>query len=150
MSRRKTDMFTILCVALLAVSLPVLAQESAQQTSASPTTTATAKWEKVADGIWAVKIPRFPEDKKEDVKPEFAVLRLSEARYDEFQKNHVEFLNKHKIFSKAVNKQEVCSAAKPQKEKSEVQFWYTMFAHWPNSTAACQAYPGWSEPASSQ
>ena len=108
-------------------------------------------WKKVADGIWEAEVPGFSEDRKEDVKPEFAVLRLSEAQYDEFEKDHVGFLNRHKIFARPVNKQEVCSAAKPQKEKpEEAGFWYLVFTHWPSSTAACQAYPGWSEPESSR
>jgi hypothetical protein len=108
-------------------------------------------WKKVADGIWEAEVPRFPEDKKEQVKPEFAVLRLSEAQYGEFEKDRVGFLNRHKIFARPVNKQEVCSAAKPQKEKPEdAGFWYLVLTHWPSSTAACQAYPGWSEPESSR
>ena len=108
-------------------------------------------WKKLADGIWAVKVPKFPQDKKERVKPEFAVLRLGEARYDEFQKDRRGFLNKYKVFSRPVNKQEVCSAARPQKEKPEESgYWYLILTHWPSSTAACQAYPGWSEPENSR
>jgi hypothetical protein len=113
--------------------------------------TQSGAWKKVADGIWAVKVPKFPVDKKERVKPEFAVLRLSETRYDEFQRQRVDFLNKYKIFSRPVNKQEACSAAKPQKEKTEAAvYWYLIVTHWPSSTAACQAYAGWSEPESSR
>lgn len=148
MSPCKTAILAAICLALLVARLPVFAQDA--QPAAAPTTAATTQagaWGEVADGIWAVKVPRFPEDKKEKVKPEFAVLRLSEARYDEFQKEHVGFLNKYKIFSRPVNKQEVGSAAKPQKEKAEeAAYWYLICAHWPTSTVACQAYPGWSEP----
>ena len=108
-------------------------------------------WKKVADGIWEAEVQGFAEDRKEHVKPEFAVLRLSEAQYDAFAKDRVGFLNQHKIFARPVNKQEVCSAAKPQQEKpEEAGFWYLVLAHWPSSTAACQAYPGWSEPQSSR
>jgi hypothetical protein len=113
--------------------------------------TDSGPWKKVGDGVWAVKVPKFPQDKKERVRPEFAVLRLSEARYAEFQKDRVGFLNKYKIFSRPVNKQEDCSAARPQKEKPEgAGYWYLIVAHWPTSTTACQAYPGWSEPESSR
>lgn len=102
-------------------------------------------WKKVAEGIWEAEVPRFPHDKKEKAKPEFAILRLSDARYEEFKKNRKDFLNDYKIFRKKVRTQESCTEAKTPGGK--VNHWYIVFRHYPTSAAFCHVYPGGSEPA---
>jgi hypothetical protein len=129
-----------LLVISIVISTPGFAQEAAQKPAAS------AKeihiWSKVVDGIWVAKVPRFSD--KEELKPEFAVFRLSAARYEEFEKNPKDFLNDHKTFSRPVNKVETCQT--PLKPDPKVDYWYVVVPHWPGSTALCQAYPGGTEP----
>jgi hypothetical protein len=137
MRRIKTNVVSVLL--LLVMSMPAFAQDSALEQKSG------GIWKKIADGVWVAKVPRFS-DHEEEVKPEFAVLRLTAARYAEFQKDPKGFLNKYKIFDKDVRDLEACPAAKPKTEEPKVAYWYTMKAHWPGSSAACQAYPGWSEP----
>ena len=139
MRRIKTEFVSATCLLLLVMSMPAFAQESAQEQKPG------GIWKNVADGVWAAKVPRFV-DQEEEVKPEFAVLRLTAARYAEFQKDPKGFVNKHKIFAKDVRDLEACPAARPTTEEAKVAYWYVMQSHWPGSSAACQAYPGWSEP----
>lgn len=142
MGRIKTEIVSVTCLLLLVMSMAAFAPESAQEKSGI--------WKKVADGVWAANVPRFPDAAEEAVKPEFAVLRLTAARYTEFQKNPKGFLNMYKIFEKDVLKLEACPAAKPKTtEEPKVTYYYAVPTHWPGSTAACQAYTGWSEPKSS-
>ena len=105
-------------------------------------------WDRVATGIWETYVSRFPSDKDEEVKPEFAVLRLSAERYEEFQRDRKEFFNRYRIFDKDIRKQEVFSAAKPQNQEVNLPYWYLLAIHWPSSTLACHAYAEWGEPAS--
>jgi len=148
MGRVKSEIVSVICLSLLAMSVPVGAQEAAQEKKPAPVTTSVSHgiWKKVADGVWKAKVPRFPDDKKEEFKPEFAVLRLTTARYEEFKKDRKEFLNKYKIFEKDVKKQELFYEATPKKEDPEGSYWYSTVLHWPNSTAAITAYPGWTDP----
>jgi hypothetical protein len=149
MGRFKNEIVSVIWLALLAASLPVGAQEAAQEKKPAPppmTTKATKIWEKLANGVWEAKVPRFPYDKKEEYKPEFAVIRLSPERYEEFKKDRKEFVNKHKIFDKEVKKQELFSETTPKKEDPDDSYWYLVVAHWPSSTAAITSYPGWTEP----
>ena len=150
MGRVKCEIASVICLALLAVSVPVRAQEAAQEKKPAPapmTTKATKIWEKVADGVWEAKVPRFPYDKKEEYKPEFAVIRLSPERYEEFKKDRKEFVNKHKIFGKVeVKKQDLFYETTPKKEDPDDSYWYLVVVHWPSSTAAITSYPGWTDP----
>jgi hypothetical protein len=149
MGRSKVAMLSVTCLALLGLSLLVIAQESAQQDKAAPSTTTEKSkhtiWKPVADGIWKAYIPRFS-DKEEPSKPEFAVLRLTSSTFAEFQKDHERFLNKNKIFHKDVNKVVQYSEAKPKKEDPPESYYYVMLAHWPGSSVAAVVYQGWSEP----
>lgn len=151
MGRIKFAVLSVTCLALLGLSLPVIAQESAQQERPAPSaSTSQAKhgiWVQKADGIWEAKVPRFSDD-HEPSKPEFAVLRLSSNAYAEFQKDHVAFLNKYKVFNHKVNKLAMYSEAKPKEADPPESYYYVTLAHWPTSTAAAQVYEGWSEPSS--
>jgi hypothetical protein len=150
MGRVKSEIVSVICLALLAVSVPLRAQEAAQEKKPAPapiTTKAAKTWEKLANGVWEAKVPRFPYDKKEEYKPEFAVIRLSPERYEEFKKDRKEFVNKHKIFGKVeVKKQDLFYEATPKQEDPEDSYWYLVVVHWPSSTAAISSYPGWTEP----
>ena len=149
MGRVKSEIVSVIWLLLLAVSMPVGAQEAAQEKKPAPvpmTTKATKIWEKLANGVWEAKVPRFPYDKKEEYKPEFAVIRLSPERYEEFKKDRKEFVNKYKIFDKEVKKQDLFYEAKPKQEDPDDSYWYLVVAHWPSSTAAITSYPGWTEP----
>jgi hypothetical protein len=149
MGRVKSEIVSVICLALLAVSVPLRAQETAQEKKPAPapiTTKAAKTWEKLANGVWEAKVPRFPYDKKEEYKPEFAVIRLSPERYEEFKKDRKEFVNKHKIFDKEVKKQDLFYEATPKQEDPEDSYWYLVVVHWPSSTAAISSYPGWTEP----
>ena len=148
MGRSKVAMLSVTYLALLGLSLLVIAQESAQQEKAAPSTTTKTKqrtWKQVTDGIWEAYIPRFS-DKEELSKPEFAVLRLTSSALAEFQKDHEGFLNKNKIFPKSVNKVVQYSEAKPKKEDPPESYYYVTLAHWPGSSVAAMVYQGWSEP----
>jgi hypothetical protein len=150
MGRFKAEILSVTCLALLGLSMPVIAQESAQKEKNTPSTTTTKArhgiWKQVADGIWEAKVPRFSDDPNETFKPEFAVLRLTEDTYGEFKKDHVAFLNKYKIFSAKVKKLVQYSEAKPKTADPPNSYYYATVAHWPTSTALAQVYPGWSEP----
>jgi hypothetical protein len=149
MGRVKSEIVSVIWLALLAVSVPMGAQEAAQEKKPAPapmTTKATKIWEKLANGVSEAKVPRFPYDKKEEYKPEFAVIRLSPERYEEFKKDRKEFVNKHKIFDKEVKKQDLFYEATPKQEDPEDSYWYLVVVHWPSSTAAISSYPGWTEP----
>jgi hypothetical protein len=148
MGRSKVAMLSVTYLALLGLSLLVIAQESAQQEKAAPSTTTKTKqrtWKQVTDEIWEAYIPRFS-DKEELSKPEFAVLRLTSSALAEFQKDHEGFLNKNKIFPKSVNKVVQYSEAKPKKEDPPESYYYVTLAHWPGSSVAAMVYQGWSEP----
>jgi hypothetical protein len=149
MGRVKRAVMIGIGLALLGVCVPVHAQEAAQEkkpASAPAKTKATKIWQRVADGVWEAKIPSFPYDKKEEYKPEFAVIRLTPERYEEFKKDRKEFVNKHKIFDKEVKKQDLFSETTPKKEDPDDSYWYLVVVHWPSSTAAITSYPGWTEP----
>lgn len=149
MGRVKCEIASVICLALLAVSLAVRAQEAAQEKKPAPppmTTKTTKIWEKVADGVWEAKVPRFPYDKKEEYKQEFAVIRLTPERYEEFKKDRKEFVNKHKVFDKEVKKQDLFYETTPKKEDPDNSYYYLVVVHWPSSTAAITSYPGWTEP----
>ena len=149
MGRVKSEIVCVIWLALLAVSVPVGAQEAAQEKKPAPapmTSKTTKIWQRVANGVWEAKVPRFPYDKKEEYKPEFAVIRLSPERYEEFKKDRKEFVNKYKIFDKEVKKQDLFYEAKPKQEDPDDSYWYLVVAHWPSSTAAITSYPGWTEP----
>lgn len=148
---RFTEILSVTFLALLGLSLTLVAQEATQQSNAAPATTTRSKhgiWKQLSDGVWEAKVPRYSSDATENGNPEFAVLRLTDDTYAEFQKDHVAFLNKYHVFRKAVRKQDECPEAKAKDEKKAGAFYYLMVPHWPTSTARCQAYPGWSEPAS--
>ena len=149
MGRVKRAIVSVISLALLAVSVPVRAQEAAQEKKPAPasmTTKATKIWVKVADGVWEAKVPRFPYDKKEEYKPEFAVLRLTPEKYEEFKKDRKEFVNKHKVFDVDIKKQDLFSETTPKKEDPDNSYWYLVVVHWPSSTTAITSYPGWTEP----
>lgn len=151
MGHFKAVFLRVICLALV-LNIPALAQEAAatQKPAASKTSSRYnyGPWKKVAEGIWKANISRFPNASGQPKNPEFAVVRLSSARYDEFQQNRKGFLNDHKIFSKDVNKQDSCSAANPQTQPKGDAYYYILVPHWPGSSAACAAYAEWSEPAS--
>lgn len=146
----KAQILSMSCLALFGFCMTAIAQEDAQpQKPASTkaiTRTSHGHWKQVGEGVWEAKIPHFADDPQESYNPEFAVLRLTDDTYAEFQKDHVSFLNKYKIFGKDVLKQEQCSEAKPKTPRKKVGFYYLTVPHWPSSTASCQAYTGWSEP----
>lgn len=149
MGRLKSAVLGVTSVTLLGIALPTLAQEAAQQSNPAPSTTSKTKrgiWKQVAEGVWEAKVPHFTDDPNESFKPEFAVLRLTEDTYAEFQKDHVAFLNKYHIFGRDVKKQDDCTELKAKHEKKATAFYYLSVPHWPTSTAYCMAYPGWSEP----
>ena len=99
----------------------------------------------VADGVWEAYIPTF-DDKDEEVKPEFAVIRLTAAKYQEFEQGGKAFLNDNKVFSKKINQLEPCPSLTPQAQPPKVTYYYLVVPHWPGSTAFCTAYTGWSPP----
>ncbi len=158
----------VTCLALLAMSMIAYAQESAQKQNTAPAKTEMATkvkravWNKVGDGVWEAKVPRFSNDDEGKYKPEFAIVRLTAEKYEEFQKSKKEdFLNKYTIFTYPVKKLSSCAASKPKKDEPKKAkemkgstggdeggepYWYLAIAHWPGSTAACRAYSGWSEP----
>src|SRR5581483_2776640 len=150
MGRFKAVILSVTSLALLGLSLPVIAQESAPQRKAAPSTATTKTrhgiWKELADGIWEAYVPKFSGD-EEPSKPEFAVLRLSSTAFAEFQKDKVAFLNKYKVFSHKVKKLVLYSEAKPKDADPPDSHYYVTLSHWPTSTAAAEAYPGWSEPA---
>jgi hypothetical protein len=150
MGRINAGILSVTVVALLALTMPTLAQENEhKEKPASTSSAAMAKhsiWKEKGDGVWEAYIPRFADDEEGKEKPEFAAVRLTADRYAEFQKGSRDFLNDHKIFSHNVKVLESCTATKPKKEDPKSAYWYLIVAHWPGSTAACQAYPGWSEP----
>jgi len=148
MGRIRAEIVSVACLALLAVGLPAGAQ-SAQEMKPAPASAAKPErrgiWVKVEDGIWKASIPRFS-DKEEEVKPEFAVVRLAAAKYEELQKDPKKFLNEHKIFDKDIKQLDVCLAAQPKEDGPKISYWYISMQHWPGSSARCQAFPGWGEP----
>jgi len=150
MGRIKVVLLGIAYLGLLVSITPVTAQESANEQKSPAKSTATTKqinpWNKVADGIWKVSISGFPYSKEEESNPEFALLRLSSARYVEFQKNAKDFVNDHKVFKHKVNKLAPCKAPKQKSSKDEPAFWYVIIPHWPSSTAICHPYAGGDEP----
>jgi len=140
----------ILCVAILALAagIPVLAQESApQQESATPKDT-SGPWKKVADGIWKANISAFPGAKEPG--PEFAVLRLSAERYDQFKKEPTNFLNNPQTFHAKVKQVVFFEEAAPKTRATGDDFWYVVTSHWPPSSAASVAYAEWSAPEGSK
>jgi hypothetical protein len=106
----------------------------------------TYTWKKVADGIWEAHIARFPHDRKEKDKPEFAVLRLSAEKYKEFQKDRKEFLNKYGILKAKVKKQELFTPPPPQEEDPDPDVYYLVLSHWPGSAVAAVTYSGGGQP----
>lgn len=153
MGRFNSGMVSVTFLTLLTITTTTLAQESAQKQKPAPATSAAqgtkAKhsiWTEKAEGIWEAMIPRFVGDDEGDIKPEFAVVRLTAAKYAEFQKEPKEFLNENKVFVHKVKVLDSCTAAKPKTEEAKTEYWYLVVAHWPGSTAACRAYAGWSEP----
>ena len=151
MGRLKSAVLSVTCLALLGLSLPVIAQESTQQPKPDPSTTTSQTnqgiWKQVADGIWEAYIPPFS-DPNEKIKPEFAVLRLTSTTFAAFQKDHEGFLNTNKIFPKPVNRVVQYLEAKPKNEDPPESYYYVTLAHWPGSSVAAMVYQGWSEPAS--
>ena len=134
----------------MGASRPVLAQESAKQEKpaahGTPSQDRTYTWRKKAEGVWEAHVSRFPDDTNEKNKPEFAVLRLSADRYQEFLKDRLAFLNKYKIFSAEVKKQSLFTEPPPQAEDPPPEQYYVVVPHWPASTAAATTYAGGSEP----
>jgi hypothetical protein len=154
MGRIQAGIAKVIGFALVVLSVPAFAQQSAQeQKPAAPNALSkpgTGPWKEVAEGIWKVHISRFPNAPGQPKNPEFAVVRLTAERYEEFKKNRKDFLNDHKIFARKVNKQELCGAATPQTQATGEAYWYILLPHWPASSVACQAYAEWSEPAISK
>ena len=144
----KGGFLSIAFLALLALGIPVVAQDSAPQQNANSKDT-SGPWQKVADGVWKASISRFPSEKGEPQGPEFAVLRLSVSRYEEFKKNSTDFLNYQKTFSKDVKKVVFFHEAAPPTPAPTDAYWYVIVSHWPPSSAAAVAYSEWSEPAPS-
>jgi hypothetical protein len=143
------NMLALLALSMSA-SLPVSGQESAEQNKPPAhevrSSEKTYSWTKVADGLWEAHISRFRKDPDEKNKPEFAVLRLSSEKYEDFQKDRKEFLNKHKIFGANVKKQALFTPPPEQAVDPEPEEYYVIVAHWPGSTAAVTVYAGGSEP----
>lgn len=134
---------TVLALLAIGLCLRLLGQEAAQKEQ-EPTikkSDPTYDWRNVTGGIWAAHITQFPQDDNEKDKPEFSVLRVSREEYKEFRHHRVKFLNQHKIFSKDVNKQANCPVASGTPVNPSGTGYYLVFAHWPNSTALCTAYP---------
>ena len=149
MKRTKVGILWVVLLALLAVGIPVVAQQTTPpQKSATPKDTSDP-WQPVADGIWKASISRFPSTKGVPQGPEFAVLRVSAKHYQEFKTNPKDFLNDHKTFSANVNKVVFFKEAAPQTRTATDDYWYVVTSHWPPSSAACVAYSEWSEPAGS-
>lgn len=153
MGRINAGIMSVTFVALLAITMPTLAQENEhkEKAASTPCYEAATKekggvWAKCADGVWEAHIPRFVDEEEGKDKPEFAAVRLTAARYAEFQKGFKGFLNHHNIFLHDVKVLKSCPAAKPNKEEPQTAYWYLMVAHWPGSTALCYANPGWVEP----
>ena len=44
-------------------------------------------WERIAPGLWAANVSRFSRDRDEDVRPEFAIVRLSAEGFAEFARD---------------------------------------------------------------
>lgn len=97
-------------------------------------------WDQLAPGVWEAYISRFASEKDEELKPEFAVLRLSTERYDEFRKDRKGFFNRYRVFEKDLREQELF-AAEPQQSEGKLQYWYLLAIHWPGSSGGCHAYP---------
>ena len=135
---------SILFLALLALGIPVLAQQSASEQKPATASDTSGPWQPVGDGIWKASISRFQEQA-----PEFAVLRLSAGRYKEFKKNPKDFLNDQKTFGKPVKKVVSFRESAPQTQAPTDAYWYVIVSHWPPSSAACVAYSEWGAPASS-
>ena len=156
MGRINVGTMSVTFVALLVMTMPTFAQENEHNEHKEKSTPKTCYamgtkekgsiWAKCADGVWEAHIPRFVDEEEGKEKPEFAAVRLTAARYAEFQKGTKDFLNDNKIFSKNVNRLESCPATKPKEDDPQNAYWYLMVAHWPGSTALCYANPGWSEP----
>lgn len=153
MGRFKYGVISVTFLSLLLWSMPLLAQENAkagdEQKPASHKISSKAKtydWKKIDEGIWEAHISRFPHDKNEKEKPEFAILRLSSQRYQEFQKERKEFLIKHKIFEADVKRESGYREPPPQAQDPDPTEYYVMIPHWPGSTYFATTYSGGGEP----
>lgn len=153
MGRFKYGVISVTFLALLAGSIPLLAQEntkaSDEQKRAGHKMTdkeKTYSWKRIDEGIWEAHVSRFPHDKDEKDKPEFAILRLSSPRYQDFQKNHGDFLIKHKIFEADVKREAGFTAPPPQTEDPAPTQYYVVIAHWPESTYFVTTYAGGGQP----
>jgi hypothetical protein len=98
MGRINAGILSATFVALLVITTPSLAQENEHKEKSTPKTcyaTGTKEkggiWAKCADGVWEAHIPSFVDDEEGKQKPEFAAVRLTAARYAEFQKGSKTF-----------------------------------------------------------
>ena len=123
----------VACVLSLVVPEVALAQESTKGSAhAGPDTSDKLKpWVRIDDGVRVTRVPR-PNEKD----PEFAILQLSEAKYDQFQKDPREFVNKYRIFKKQVNSLlKFGEEASPKPPQGADPDQYVIIAHWPTSNA---------------
>lgn len=99
-------------------------------------------WEPFGEGVEVIRL--FDVNNRVETEPEIAILRLSDAKYAEFNKNRIGFLNKLGIYSKPLlsglgdcpqKKYEVTRRTIPDGHK-----WIVAEPHWPDSCAEFAAF----------
>ncbi|HLZ43030.1 MAG TPA: hypothetical protein VKQ11_18830 [Candidatus Sulfotelmatobacter sp.] len=135
----------------LALLLGFVACEKNQTPPQPLTTCADGTWCPVPNesGLWFVHNPNFKDPNCGGSNcPEFVILRMTNARYQEFQSactatptaGAVDWLNKHaNVFSNWIKKVSACPPAVAS--SSGAPYSYVTVLHWPNSTAAPAVYP---------
>lgn len=86
-----------------------------------------AHWVKLEDGVEVLRL--FDADVG-PTWPEIAVLRLSEAKYEEFRKDETEFVNSRHVFSK--DTRSVMGLSRPNRakaKKGKADDWYVTLDH---------------------
>lgn len=135
MKRSTSRRASLACFLLILVASVALAYKSTLDEEDSR----SGSWLKLSEGVNVFRVSR-PVAKG----PEFAILRLTDDTYREFQKDHKTFVNKYHVFSKLVNNLPDCIGPSPEKQKptSDDPEWYVMMPHWPESNARCVVYTG--------
>ena len=74
--------------------------------------------------------------------PEFAILDLSEEKYENFKETPKEFVNKYKIFSQPVRELKACCSSETTEKKEKAsKDPYVVVSLWPGSKAMYASFP---------
>jgi len=140
----------VFCLLFFLLSRPALAQEASQHKSGQMGQEEKPEqkmhkakvggWIHLADGLDVVRIKRLEREG-----PEFAILDLSEEKYEDFKETPKEFVNKYKIFSQPVRELKACCSSETteKKEKASDKDPYVVVSHWPGSKATYATFPSY-------